>query len=57
MTGPKLNEATMVAGERSGTKASAKYLRVSAYKARVVFEPDSRPAREACRRGAAVQRP
>jgi large subunit ribosomal protein L22 len=37
MTGPKLNEATMVAGERSGTKASAKYLRVSAYKARVVL--------------------
>ena len=28
MTGPKLNEASMVAGERSGTKASAKYLRV-----------------------------
>ena len=37
MTGPKLNEATMVAGQRSGTKASAKYLRVSAYKARVVL--------------------
>ncbi len=37
MTGPKLNEASMVAGERSGTKASAKYLRVSAYKARVVL--------------------
>jgi large subunit ribosomal protein L22 len=37
MTGPKLNEANMVAGERSGTKASAKYLRVSAYKARVVL--------------------
>jgi large subunit ribosomal protein L22 len=37
MTGPKLNEATMVAGERSGTKASARYLRVSAYKARVVL--------------------
>ena len=37
MTGPKLNEATLVAGERSGTKASAKYLRVSAYKARVVL--------------------
>jgi large subunit ribosomal protein L22 len=37
MTGPKLNEATMVAGESSGTKASAKYLRVSAYKARVVL--------------------
>ena len=38
MTGPKLNEASMVAGERSGTKASAKYLRVSAYKARVVLD-------------------
>jgi len=37
MTGPKLNEAARVAGERSGTKASAKYLRVSAYKARVVL--------------------
>jgi large subunit ribosomal protein L22 len=37
MTGPKLNEATMVAGVRSGTKASALYLRVSAYKARVVL--------------------
>jgi large subunit ribosomal protein L22 len=37
MTGPKLNEASMVAGERSGIKASARYLRVSAYKARVVL--------------------
>jgi len=37
MTGPKLNEASMVAGERTGTKASAMYLRVSAYKARVVL--------------------
>jgi large subunit ribosomal protein L22 len=37
MTGPKLNEASMIAGERSGTKASAMYLRVSAYKARVVL--------------------
>ena len=37
MTGPKLNEATMMAGEKSGTKASALYLRVSAYKARVVL--------------------
>ncbi len=37
MTGPKLNEATMVAGDKSGTKASALYLRVSAYKARVVL--------------------
>jgi large subunit ribosomal protein L22 len=38
MTGPKLNEASYVAGERSGTKASAKYVRVSAYKARVVLD-------------------
>jgi large subunit ribosomal protein L22 len=37
MTGPKLNEGSFVAGERSGTKASAQYLRVSAYKARVVL--------------------
>ena len=37
MTGPKLNEASMIAGERTGTKASAMYLRVSAYKARVVL--------------------
>jgi large subunit ribosomal protein L22 len=37
MTGPKLNEGNMIAGERSGTKASASYLRVSAYKARVVL--------------------
>src|SRR4029078_4837042 len=37
MTGPKLNEASMIAGERSGTKASAMYLRVSASKARVVL--------------------
>ena len=37
MTGPKLNEGSMVAGERSGTKASALYLRVSASKARVVL--------------------
>src|SRR4051812_50118651 len=38
MTGPKLNEASFVAGDRTGTKASAKYLRVSAYKARVVLD-------------------
>jgi large subunit ribosomal protein L22 len=37
MTGPKLNEGSMVAGERGGTKASALYLRVSAPKARVVL--------------------
>ncbi len=38
MTGPKLNEKNRVAGSRSGTKASAKYLHVSAYKARVVLD-------------------
>ncbi len=37
MTGPKLNEGSMIAGVRSGTKASALYLRVSASKARVVL--------------------
>jgi large subunit ribosomal protein L22 len=37
MTGPKLNEGSMIAGERGGTKASAMYLRVSASKARVVL--------------------
>ncbi len=37
MTGPKLNERSFVAGERSGTKASAKYVRSSASKARVVL--------------------
>jgi large subunit ribosomal protein L22 len=37
MTGPKLNEKSFVAGERSGTKASARNLRVSAYKAREVL--------------------
>jgi large subunit ribosomal protein L22 len=38
MTGPKLNEKSFVAGERSGTKASARNLRVSAYKAREVLD-------------------
>ncbi len=42
MRGPKLNEgatqATMLAGERHGTKATAKYVRSSAYKARVVLD-------------------
>lgn len=38
MTGPKLNENNRVAGSRSGTKAQAKYLHVSAYKARVVLD-------------------
>jgi large subunit ribosomal protein L22 len=37
MTGPKLNEGNLIAGERNGTKASAMYLRVSASKARVVL--------------------
>ena len=38
MTGPKLNEMSFVAGERSGTKATAKYVRTSASKARVVLD-------------------
>ena len=38
MTGPKLNEKSFVAGERSGTKASALYLRVGAWKARAVLD-------------------
>jgi large subunit ribosomal protein L22 len=38
MTGPKLNEKAFVAGERSGTKASAMYIRSSAWKARVVLD-------------------
>ncbi len=38
MVGPKLNERAMVAGERSGTKATAKYVRTSASKARVVLD-------------------
>jgi large subunit ribosomal protein L22 len=38
MTGPKLNEKSFVAGERSGTKATAKYVRMSASKARVVLD-------------------
>ena len=38
MTGPKLNEKNFVAGEKSGTKASAKYVRSSARKARVVLD-------------------
>jgi large subunit ribosomal protein L22 len=36
--GPKLNEAVHVMGERSGTRSSAKYVRSSAYKARVVLD-------------------
>ena len=38
MTGPKLNEKSFVAGERSGTKATARYVRASASKARVVLD-------------------
>ena len=38
MTGPKLNEKSFVAGERTGTKASAKYVRMSASKVRVVLD-------------------
>jgi large subunit ribosomal protein L22 len=37
MTGPKLNEKNFVAGERSGTRASALYIRSSASKARLVL--------------------
>jgi large subunit ribosomal protein L22 len=38
MTGPKLNEKSYVAGERSGTKATAKYVRTSASKSRAVLD-------------------
>ena len=42
MRGPKLNEgatmATLASGERHGTKATAKHVRSSAYKARVVLD-------------------
>jgi large subunit ribosomal protein L22 len=38
MTGPKLNEKSYAAGERSGTKATAKYVRSSASKARAVLD-------------------
>jgi large subunit ribosomal protein L22 len=38
VTGPKLNEGANVAGERAGTKATAKYVRSSASKARVVLD-------------------
>ena len=38
MTGPKLNEKSFVAGERAGTKASAKYVHMSASKIRVVLD-------------------
>jgi len=38
MTGPKLNEKSFVAGERAGTKATARYVRTSASKARAVLD-------------------
>lgn len=38
MTGPKLNEGATVAGERVGTRATAKYVRSSASKAREVLD-------------------
>jgi large subunit ribosomal protein L22 len=38
MTGPKLNEGSRIAGERIGTRASARYVRMSASKARVVLD-------------------
>jgi len=38
MTGPKLNEMSFVVGERSGTKATAKYVGTSASKARAVLD-------------------
>ena len=38
MTGPKLNEKSFVAGERSGTKATARYVRTSASRARAVLD-------------------
>jgi large subunit ribosomal protein L22 len=38
MTGPKLNEKNLVPGTRSGTKASALYIRGSASKARLVLD-------------------
>ena len=38
MRGPKLNEGATAIGERHGTKATAKFVRSSAYKARVVLD-------------------
>ncbi len=38
MTGPKLNEANRVAGSSSGVRASARYVRSSASKVRVVLD-------------------
>ena len=37
MTGPKLNEANRVAGTKSGVKSTARFVRMSASKARVVL--------------------
>jgi large subunit ribosomal protein L22 len=38
MTGPKLNDGALVVGERVGTRATAKYVRSSASKARAVLD-------------------
>ena len=38
MRGPKLNEGATAIGERHGTKATAKHVRTSAYKARAVLD-------------------
>lgn len=38
MTGPKTNEGATKVGERVGTRASVRYVRVSAYKAREVLD-------------------
>jgi large subunit ribosomal protein L22 len=38
MTGPKTNEGATKVGERTGTRSTAKYVRSSAYKARVVLD-------------------
>jgi len=61
MTGPKLNEKSFVAGERSGTKARAKYIRTSASKVRVVLDlirgldvASARDVLEFCERDAAT---
>ena len=51
MTGPKLNEKSFVAGERSGTKAQAKYVRSSASKAPCGARPDPWSRRRVGRRG------
>ena len=38
MTGPKLNEFSFVAGEKTGTKAVARWVRMSAKKVRPVLD-------------------